>query len=655
MNSVKVHESTDECELKDKEIVEHLEISKEQHKKYEEIVNNLIKELYDKPFPIKELQFFIDELKIDEKRLFCSKLLKNLPINKSLKLKGARIVTLLRIKLKKPDDRQDLYILLYSLLKEIYINYRMNDNDSIIIEDELEIRERYGDWHYYFALILSPFSNEIIHNRAETILQELKGNLPINNIQEDVAIIKNERSKESELLQQERKLRVELKEQNDKLQVQVKQLQQQNEASIELEKKLNRKVAELQQQIQNMDELKEELTKSYQEVTSSLHRSSKEISRLQKENSILTHSQTQIDEMNKEIDEPELDIAYSLFYQAIRKETSQIMSGMVHDVTRIDSLSERNKVQEFLKMLTELERFYQDVLSNEWNVNIDHHVNVPASISESDEVSAIDVEKVPTTNDARLGRFYRYNHGGRIDFEDGETTNITESIVNSVGLQHNAVVECKAKEEGGYYFNLILQGDDELSEVSQFIGYVKYLSDGSAACVDVNSNEEYPLHFRDVDHWNVLHGDTGTFNVQEGNNIARISRIYKDEKVQSINSKYKQIRKDKSSSLNKDATPFLEGCTIVIVGGVEKWFSDTVALTGATLIHNTGYQPQRVYNDIKKANAVFLLLSANSHNATWGAIEVAKRHQVPHFNIQGSRSNLLSLLWEHRSEIRQQG
>jgi hypothetical protein len=54
---------------------------------------------------------------------------------------------------------------------------------------------------------------------------------------------------------------------------------------------------------------------------------------------------------------------------------------------------------------------------------------------------------------------------------------------------------------------------------------------------------------------------------------------------------------------------------------------------------------------LRRSDALFMLLTATSHRATWSCIEIAKQHRIPHFVIQGSKSNLRTLLWDNRETI----
>ena len=109
--------------------------------------------------------------------------------------------------------------------------------------------------------------------------------------------------------------------------------------------------------------------------------------------------------------------------------------------------------------------------------------------------------------------------------------------------------------------------------------------------------------------------------------------------------------KDKSEHARAKRQPFLQNCVITIVGGVRKWFEAVVRECGAELAHDNGDHPERVVADLRRSQALFLLITSTSHRATWEGVDIAKSHGIPHFVIQGSKSNLRSLLWENRELI----
>lgn len=162
------------------------------------------------------------------KRFFSMKILKSLPPNRLARINESQLMVLIQANIKSIEDRRKIYILLYALLKEVYFKYHLDEEDERLLENEDEIRKEYGDWHYYFALKLAPFSSS--------------------------EKVKNETTpKENSILQKERKLRVELQEKNDKLLVQIKELEQQYKASQEQQHKLNTEIEKLDLKSKNFE------------------------------------------------------------------------------------------------------------------------------------------------------------------------------------------------------------------------------------------------------------------------------------------------------------------------------------------------------------------------------------------------------------------
>ncbi|MFD0958504.1 hypothetical protein [Paenibacillus chungangensis] len=270
------------------------------------------------------------------------------------------------------------------------------------------------------------------------------------------------------------------------------------------------------------------------------------------------------------------------------------------------------------------------------------------------------------------GTFFRRDHGGYILLETGSCFNITESMVHQLALQHEAEVLCtpsdRASQRQHYELQLLFQGDDICSPIRQFDGYVQSDEGEGWYCVDMNDDRNrFPIHRRDVEIKRPLHGDPCSFNVAEDGRWARLARLYRLESQAAEIA----VGKDKHTSLQagrsgkevtranasaaadrKSRAPFLAGCTIAIIGGMRKWFEHVVLETGATLVHDTGERPERIAAELSRSQALFMLLSATSHRATWDGVEAAKSNGIPHFTIQGSKSNLRLQLWENRETIR---
>lgn len=295
--------------------------------------------------------------------------------------------------------------------------------------------------------------------------------------------------------------------------------------------------------------------------------------------------------------------------------------------------------------------------------------DLPLPNAAPDAASRLDTEP---SAPALYGTFYRRDHGGYIKLENGETFNITESLVHHHELQHEAELLCTpaGKQQPGkpfiYDLQLLFQGDDAFSPVQQLDGYIE-MGDGPLwFCVDMNdSTQRYQVHHKDVEIQKPSHGDPCSFNVFEGGHIARITKLYRlqgneaktlaDKNVhpaQLDTASQKRSKEKRSAALPKTRMqPFLQNCVITIVGGLRKWFEDVVMESGAELAHDSGDHPERITADLRRSQALFLLISSTSHRATWEGIDIAKAHGIPHFIIQGSKSNLRSLLWENRELI----
>ncbi|MCR2806465.1 hypothetical protein [Paenibacillus soyae] len=271
----------------------------------------------------------------------------------------------------------------------------------------------------------------------------------------------------------------------------------------------------------------------------------------------------------------------------------------------------------------------------------------------------------------QYGTFYRRDHGGCVTLENGDSFNITESLVQQHGLQHEAELLCTPVQQPGkplyYELQLLFQGDDAFSPIQQFDGYIEKGDGPLWFCVDMNDPAcRYQLHHRDVDIQKPSPGDPCTFNVADGGHIARLTKVYRQSAPHSAGEEQKPKQsaqaqaelaaagrrgKEKREPAKAKQPPFLHNCVITIVGGVRKWFEAVVRECGAELAHDSGDHPERVMSDLRRSQALFLLITSTSHRATWEGVDIAKTNGIPHFVIQGSKSNLRSLLWENRELI----
>lgn len=275
----------------------------------------------------------------------------------------------------------------------------------------------------------------------------------------------------------------------------------------------------------------------------------------------------------------------------------------------------------------------------------------------------------PTTA-AIYGTFYRRDHGGYVKLENGESFNITESLVYQHQLQHEAEVLCTPNKQGGkphlYDIQLLFQGDDTYCPIQQYDGYVELGEHHTWYCVDMNdAGNRFPVHYKDIEIQKPVHGAPCTFNVAEDGHIARLTRIYHlpgfatgQEKTSEPGNEPEHARKrpvkekGRSVQSRQKPEPFLPGCTITIIGGLRKWFEDVVTESGAELVHEPGEHPERMAAELKRSQALFMLITSTSHRATWDGVDLAKAYGIPHFIIQGSKSNLRTLLWDNREIIR---
>ncbi|MCM3273042.1 DUF2325 domain-containing protein [Paenibacillus elgii] len=84
--------------------------------------------------------------------------------------------------------------------------------------------------------------------------------------------------------------------------------------------------------------------------------------------------------------------------------------------------------------------------------------------------------------------------------------------------------------------------------------------------------------------------------------------------------------------------------TITIVGGERKWYQPVADELGFELIHENGRSPERILSALKRSKAVYMMLEATSHKATWMCKEHAKKYGIPFFRIQGCKSQLKDMI-----------
>lgn len=276
-----------------------------------------------------------------------------------------------------------------------------------------------------------------------------------------------------------------------------------------------------------------------------------------------------------------------------------------------------------------------------------------------EELKAASSKHEKTQDNQRYGTFYRRDHGGYIELDSGEIFNITESLVQQLELQHEAEVLCTPTAHPGranhYTIELLFQGDDSYSPINTYDGFVHFDEDQKWYCIDLNDDSNrFPIHYKDIEIQKPGHGDPCTFNVAEDGHIARLTKLYRlhGEMIESHPARKKNEQQRSKLVQRRKAEPYLQDCKITIIGGQRKWFESVVKETGAELVHDGGEHPERIAAELGRSQALFMILTSTSHRATWECIEIAKSNQIPHFIIQGSKSNLRKLLWENQQIIR---
>src|SRR5690606_39262552 len=206
-----------------------------------------------------------------------------------------------------------------------------------------------------------------------------------------------------------------------------------------------------------------------------------------------------------------------------------------------------------------------------------------------------------------------------------------------------------------YTIELLFQGDDSYSPIETYDGFVIFDQDQKWYCVDINDDSNrFPIHFKDIEIQKPGHGDPCTFNVAEDGHIARLTKLYRlpGDMLEAQHPARKKSETRAKAAPRRKIEPYLQNCMVTIIGGQRKWFEAVVKETGADLVHDGGEHPERIASDLSRSQALFMILTSTSHRATWEGIEIAKSNGIPHFVIQGSKSNLRKLLWENQEVIR---
>jgi len=408
-------------------------------------------------------------------------------------------------------------------------------------------------------------------------------------------------------------------------------------------------------QIRQLSEESKKQASTIEQLASQLEEARKQVLSLtqtqnqlqkQKENSRLEHERTE-------------KLIYALQYR-LHKRIERTNNSLLHlnnEERQTNYEATTNKLN-FIKQTIELIEHTQGYLDIDVKAK---QAALEANIRKSNEPLA--EQTAPAAEElGYYGTFYRRDHGGYVELESGETFNITESLVQQLELQHEAEVLCTPTQTNGkvhYAIQIVFQGDDNYSPITQYDGYVHYDAEGKWFCVDLNDEtRKFPIHFKDIDIQKPSHGDPCTFNVANDGYIARLTKLYRLLPGETFESTFTTKKAEKAkaataTTVKEKREPYLTGCTITIIGGQRKWFESVVKETGAELVHNGGEKPERIASDLARSQALFMILTSTSHRATWEGVEIAKANNIPHFTIQGSKSNLRSLLWENQQIIRE--
>ncbi|MCR8659071.1 hypothetical protein [Paenibacillus endoradicis] len=583
-------------------------------------------------------------------------------------------------------------------------------------EDLIEQIATYGYWNVYWTIYYHPDreNNEDLcihilekinsHHVQEVATQEVAATVNTiptlvqdqNKYEKKIAVLEDKISKEITTRQQlelsgvqKDKLYRHLQQEQDKLTLHAQQLKEQlNMYEVKVERMEN-----VQQEFSQKRKEEEErwliersqLLLQTKQYSDELKKSSQIQDQLQKE---LEESKKQSNSWQQIAQQKQEQAATKLNATAVATTLEQQLTATTISLHReLDQYNEtlirtlEQPTSTGLELRTQYRQQMRNVLElieNIENYQITHN-QFAQTITQAKESQAIqqqqaDIATITEHNDTATsimlpekqgamlyGTFYRRDHGGYISLENGDIFNITESLVQQLELQHEAEVLCTPTAHPGrhnhYTIELLFQGDDNFSPINQYDGFVHQDEDLKWYCVDLNDEDNrFPIHFKDVEIQKPGHGDPCTFNVAEDGHIARLTRLYRLHgdmtDVHPARKKSDKPREAIASSMRNKVEPFLTDCTITIIGGQRKWFETVVKETGAELVHDGGERPERIASDLSRSQALFMILTSTSHRATWEGIEIAKMNQVPHFVIQGSKSNLRMLLWENQELIR---
>ncbi|MDP4098139.1 hypothetical protein OIN60_15375 [Paenibacillus sp. P96] len=618
-------------------------------------------------FPLSELSLLLKEITDQKKRSFALNMNIQIKTLSSKPFPDSQLITILRTKYAKEKTKILFYQEIFNLIFDIYGEPEELTADRFLSE-ERRIIGKYGPAHYYWGLRMFPIKDDSIEQRFFDFGKQLTTFTDVSKevaVTGDLTFPKDEakEEKESSLVAKERGLRVKAEKEVESLKKQLRSLekskshlQQKNELltleRLTLQAKLEKQTANEQLKIQDYEDKIVKLKTGEQRI---IQRYEAALNKMKEENSSCNITLNEAGKMLLEY-----------LQQGIEQYVAQLKAGLE---IRTEREQLRGKINDHFQLMNALE-----LLLEEAKIPDVPDVRV-APKKNAEGHSALQIEASPKTNNqsdetirSQTGTFYRMDHGGYIKLENGAAFNIPESMVNSLALEHEAEVECeptrRADGSTHYFIRVLLQGDDTYAPITQYMGYIELGEHFKFYCVDISDpTRRFPLYDKDAEIQKPKDGDPCLFNVAHGGEHARLSKLftrYEKEYLTKENLKKEQSVKGSSGTGSKEkfgqavaeVEPFLEGCKIVIIGGLKKWFDSIVEETGAEFYHDNGETSARIHPKLRRADALFYLITANSHEATTSCIPIAKEHNIPHFKIEGSKSNLRKLLWENRDSIR---
>lgn len=651
---------------------------------------NSIAKLWAAPFSMKDFTNLVHEMTEAQKRRFQSLLNIKLkaPVNRPFPVDG--FLQLVRMRLHKPNEK--LHIL-QSIMLHIIPIYEddLHKSDEEFLAMEHDKREQYGAWHYLWALRLYPKPSDRIAERLSELEQTLPppavtaaSRTPSEPDQQERQRAAD--AKERQLLAQERERRIKAEQVIDGL----------NKTARLTEAKLQR-MADAQDQLQRANQ---ELEQQRLELLQRIEHERKRIAQLEYEQGQLNAEVKKLQAAIQDLEEREIRTAAAFVREkaALKQQidlarspsasADQLIAHLYDEALslmnmlrqrawpRQEQAEKRQDMAYMLDLAGRIETLFDPPEAPEAQPdksNPTNHSSRPAVEDKFTDEAAISLDLEPLApiheespspsadeKPKRSGTFYRKDHGGYVQLEDGGFFRVTESVVNAIGLEHEAEVECELQRrpDGSTYqhITILFQGDDAFAPMEQYLGYVELGERHTYYCVDIhNPDNRFPLHERDIEIQRPFDGDPCVFNVAADGEYARLSKLFSDQAELKNGREEAALRKrstpDKRKKASKAVDPFLEGCKVAVIGGQAKWFESVVRETGAEFVHENGEHPERMFAELRKCHALFKLYTATSHEAIWSGVEIAKSNGIPHFMIEGSKSNLRKLLWDNRDLI----